>query len=186
MSDLHEKQYSIFQIAMNLAGACLISGIIIAGTYFVTAPVAAINAEKLKNDAMKELVKGADEFVPIKGKSEWFEAQKDGKVIAYVVENHAKGFGGHIKMLVAVSTDSKVIDYSILSHNETPGLGDVAGEEPFKGQFKGKSAEALEVVKDPSKTENIQALTGATISSRAVTAGVKEVVEKVEQHIGGK
>ena len=82
-------------------------------------------------------------------------------------------------MLVAVSPDGKVIDYNILSANETPGLGDNAAKEPFKSQFKDKTAEALTVVKDPSNKENIQAMTGATISSKAVTKGVKEAVEEV-------
>ena len=47
-------------------------------------------------------------------------------------------------MLVAVTSDGKVIDYTILSANETPGLGDNAAKEPFRSQFKGKQAEALD------------------------------------------
>ena len=186
MSDLNNKNYSIFEIAMNLTAACLVSGAIIAGTYFITAPIAAQNNELIKNKAMKELVTDADKFTPVKGKKQWYTAQKNGKVLAYVVESESKGFGGAIKMLVAVSPDGKVIDYNILSHKETPGLGDGTDKEPFKGQFKDKTVEALAVVKDPSDTENIQAITGATISSKAVTKGVKESVEKVEQYVGGK
>ena len=63
---------------------------------------------------------------------------------------------------------------------------EITAKEPFKSQFKDKTVEALAVVKDPSNKENIQAMTGATISSKAVTKGVKEAVEKVEQFIGGK
>lgn len=191
----NEKSYSLNQIALNLAAACLVSGLIIAGTFYITAPVAAKNAVIMKNNAMKALVSDADTFKPItdmkgmKGMEEmgeWYEAQKDGKTIAYVVPGETKGFGGSIKMLVAVTTDGKVIDYSILSHNETPGLGDGAAKEPFRKQFKDKAAEALLVVKDPTNTENIQAMTGATITSRAVTKGVKEAVENVKQYTGGK
>ena len=89
-------------------------------------------------------------------------------------------------MLVAVTTDGKVIDYNILTSNETPGLGDNAAKEPFRSQFKGKQAEDLTVVKDPSNKEDIQAMTGATISSKAVTKAVKEAVEEVVQFTGGK
>lgn len=180
------KQYSIFQITMNLTMACFISGLIIATTYFITAPVAAKKAIMIKNDTMKSLVKGAESFKPIEGKTEWFVAEKGGKPIAYVVPAESKGFGGSIKMLVAITPDGKVIDFNILAHNETPGLGDNASKDSFRSQFKNKKAELLEVVKDKSKVENIQAMTGATISSKAVTKGIKEAVEQVTQFAGGK
>jgi electron transport complex, RnfABCDGE type, G subunit len=187
MSEIHkEKNYSILQIAMNLAAACFISGIIIAVTYFITAPTAVKKNELLKQQAMKNLVQEADTFKAISGKDQWFEAEKGGKVIAYILPSESKGYGGTIKMLVAVSPDGKVIDYNILELNETPGLGDNATKEPFRKQFKGKTSEALKVVKDKSNTENIQAMTGATISSNAVTKGVKEAVDQVVQFAGGK
>lgn len=181
-----EKHYSIFQIAMNLTAACFISGAIIAATYFVTNPVAEKKAVEMKNKSMQGLVKEADKFKEIEGKKEWFEAQKGGKTIAYVVPSESKGFGGPIKMLVAVTPEGKVIDYTILAHNETPGLGDNAQKDSYRTQFKNKGAEDLEVTKDPSNKKNIQAMTGATISSRAVTKGVKEAVEEVTKYAGGK
>lgn len=181
-----EKKYSIFQIAMNLTAACFVSGAIIAGTYYVTAPVAAQKAIILKNDAMKALVKDAEGFKPVDGKKDWYAAEKGGKAIAYVIPSESKGFGGAIKILVAVDLDGKVIDYDIIAHNETPGLGDNANKPAFREQFKDKKAESLEVTKDPSKIENIQAMTGATISSRAVTKGVKEAIEQYTQFAGGK
>ncbi|MCT8976003.1 RnfABCDGE type electron transport complex subunit G [Clostridium sp. CX1] len=181
-----EKKYSIFQITMNLAAACFISGAIIAAVYFVTNPIAKEKAVVMKNQSMKSLVKDAENFKAIDGKKEWFEAQQGGKTIAYVVPSESKGYGGAIKMLVAVTPQGKVIGYEIISHNETPGLGDNASKDPFKNQFKDKEAKALEVTKDKSNTDNIQAMTGATISSRAVTKAVKEAVEQVVEFAGGK
>lgn len=188
MSVAHDtKEYSIFQIAMNLAAACLISGIIIALVYYFTAPIAIEKSEELKTEAMKSLVSDADSFKPVPGKAEWFVAEKAGKVIDYIVPSESKGFGGKIKLLVAVSTDGKVKDFNILAHNETPGLGDNASKDPFRNQFKGKDAEKLVVVKDPSITDEIEAMTGATISSRAVTKGVSEAVQEVVKfEEGGK
>ncbi|GIM29694.1 electron transport complex subunit G [Clostridium polyendosporum] len=180
------KNYSVFQVAMNLTIACLISGAIIGGTYFITEPVTLQKNIILKNQAMKALVKDAESFKTVDGKKDWFVAQKDGKVVAYVVPAESKGFDGEIKMLVAVTTDGKIIDYDILSSNETPGLGDNASKEPFKKQFKDKKIEDLIVVKDPSNINNIQAITGATISSRAVTKGIKEAAEQVVEYTGGK
>jgi Na+-translocating ferredoxin:NAD+ oxidoreductase subunit G len=186
MSGEHNKEYSIFQIAMNLTVACFISGAIIAGTYFITAPIAAEKAIMMKNEAMKALAPDAESFKPVSGKKEWFSAEKNGKVVAYVVPAESKGYGGKIKMLVAVTPEGKIIDFTILAHNETPGLGDNAGKLPFRSQFKDKESKDLEVVKDKSKENNIQAMTGATISSKAVTKGIKEAVEQVTQFVGGK
>ncbi|MBZ9686510.1 RnfABCDGE type electron transport complex subunit G [Clostridium estertheticum] len=182
----HEKEYSVFQIAMNLTVACFISGAIIAGTYFITAPVAAKKAAEMKTEAMKSLVTDAQKFIPVKNKKEWFTAEKNGKIIAYVVPAESKGYGGAIKMLVSVTPEGKIIDFNILDSKETPGLGDNASKDPFKSQFKGKTTGDLEVVKDKSKENNIQAMTGATISSKAVTKGIKEAVQQVTQFVGGK
>lgn len=186
MSGHHEKQYSVFEIAMNLFMACLISGVILAGTYYVTAPIAVQKAEEMKTEAMKALVKEADTFKPVEGKKEWFEAQKGGETVAFVVPGESKGFGGEIKMLVAVTKDGKVLDYDILKHNETPGLGDNANVDPFKSFVRGKDVEHLQVTKDPSQTELIQSMTGATISSKAVVKGIREAVEEVVKYSEGK
>ncbi len=173
-----EENNSIFKIAMNLTFACMFAGVVIAATYTVTAPIAAQEQINLKNQAMKELVPDAQSFKPIEGKTDWYSAMKDDKVLAYVVPAESKGYGGAIKMVTAITVEGKVMDYKILVHNETPGLGDKASDDKFRKQFSGKAAEVLEVVKVPTD-KNIQALTGATITSRAVTKGIKEAVEQV-------
>ena len=176
--DAHEQNNSIFKVGINLTIACLLASAVIAGTYALTAPVAAKTKIELDNKARQALVADAQDFKEVTGKTGWFAALKDGKVIAYVVPTESKGYGGAINMLAAVSVDGKVIDYAILKYNETPGLGDKAEKPAFRKQFAGKTAENLEVVKVPSD-KNIQALTGATITSRAVTKGIKEAVEEV-------
>lgn len=181
----HEENSSLFKIAMNLTLACLLSGLIIAGTYAVTDPIAKQKGKELENQARKELVAEAQSFQKVSGKDEWYAAVNNGKIIAYVVPAESKGYGGAIKMLVAVTSDGKVLAYKILHHNETPGLGDRASDSKFKQQFVGKTADQLEVVKVPTD-HNIQALTGATITSRAVTKGIKEAVEQVTAYIAGQ
>lgn len=174
----HEQNDSIFKIGINLTLACLLASAVIAGTYAFTAPVAAKSKIELDNKARQGLVKDAQEFKAVEGKEGWFSALKDGKVIAYVVPAESKGYGGAINMLAAISTEGQVIDYAILKFNETPGLGDKAEKADFRKRFVGKTADMLEVVKVPSE-KNVQALTGATITSRAVTKGIKEAVEQV-------
>lgn len=176
--DAHGEKDSVFKVGINLTLACLLASAVIAGTYALTAPVAAKSKIELDNKARRGLVADAQDFKAVEGKTGWFAALKDGKVIAYVVPTESKGYAGAINMLAAVSVDGKVIDYAILKYNETPGLGDKAEKPEFRSRFTGKTAENLEVVKVPSD-KNIQALTGATITSRAVTKGIKEAVEEV-------
>lgn len=178
------KQSGIFKVAMNLVLTCLVSGCIIGLVFFITGPTAAAKAEQMKQDSMKSLV-DADKFVPVEGEKDTFIAEKGGKKVAYIIPTEPKGYGGPIKLLTAVSTDGTVIDYTVLEANETPGLGDKGAKSPFKDQFKGKKAENLEVTKEHGVKDKIQAMTGATISSRAFTKGVKEAVEKAQQ-MGGK
>lgn len=173
-----DKSNSIFKIAMNLAMTCFISGAIIAGTYTITEPAAHAQRIKAKNDAMRELVKDAEVFKAVEGKEGWYIAEKGGKAIAFVVPAVGKGYAGAIEMLAGVTMDGKLIDYKVLKHAETPGLGDKMVEPKFRKQFAGKTPADLEVVKVPTD-KNIQALTGATITSRAVTKGVREAIEAV-------
>lgn len=184
--ELHKKEeYTIFQVAINLAIVCIVSGIIIAVTYFITAPIAAQKSVMMEQQAMQNLVTDADTFEEIPDKEGWFEAKQAGAVIAYVVPASTKGYGGEIKMLVAVATDGTVIDFNILSANETPGLGSNASKDSFRSQFVGKGSNAMQVTKDSTNTEDIQAMTGATISSKAVTDGVKVALDEVNAFVGG-
>ena len=185
---MSESHNSIVKIASNLMAACFISGLVIGAVYFVTAPVAAQKAVERKENALKELVPGADHFAEIDSEQGWYRAEQGGQPIGYIVPAKTKGYGGEIKLLVAITPDEHVIDYKILAHNETPGLGDNAGKEPFRAKIRGKDAAHLIVTKDKNNTEDVQAMTGATISSRAVTRGVKEAVTAVSAYLadGGR
>ena len=95
-----------------------------------------------------------------------------------------KGYSSYIQMLVSVNTDLKINDVKILHHGETPGLGDqVEDRVLFLDQFKGKTLPQLVLIKGETK-ENIQAISGATISSRAVTNGVKDAVQTLVDKYG--
>ena len=92
-------------------------------------------------------------------------------------EGYAKGFDGAIDMMVGIDNEGNVLGISIINHTETAGLGAVAAAktsagEAFRGQFVGTSG-TLSVTKDGG---TIDAITGATITSRAVCVGVSAAV----------
>ena len=91
----------------------------------------------------------------------------------YVITTTDKdGFGGSIQITVGITSDGTVNGVSILSISETAGLGMKATEPAFYGQYEGKQAEKFVVSKDGGDGEPIDALSGATITSRAVTGAV--------------
>ncbi len=182
MAHTDHNNNSMFKITLNLTMATLFAGIIIGTVFYFTAPIAEIQRIKQKEQSMKELVPDATRFIEIEGKQEWFKAEKDGKAVAYLVLTHQKGFDGHIKMFVAVTPDKKVIGYKVLSHKETPGLGDQAFKPKFAGQFTGKGIENMELVKI-QEDGKILAITGATITSRAVTTAVKNVLTELDAYL---
>jgi electron transport complex protein RnfG len=149
----------------------------------------------------------------------------DNKRTAYLLPGRFPGFKTFIGAILALDRNFSILGLEIMEHEEDPGLGAEIDQEYFKNQFKGKPLETvkkLEVVKTPLPEEYLQALeaeksglgaeevariqeqyqdndiyalTGATISSRSVTNGVKAMVKKfayrlaildrvlVEQHI---
>lgn len=96
----------------------------------------------------------------------------------YAIAVSPKGYGGAISMLVGVGPDGSVAGVTILAMNETPGLGTNASSPTFLGQYAGLFAEdAPAVVKtETGRKGDIQALTGATVTSRAVTRGIDEAL----------
>lgn len=97
------------------------------------------------------------------------KAGEDGYVIT---TTDKEGYGGDIQITVGITADGTVNGVSILSISETAGLGMRATEPAFYEQYQGKQAEKFVVSKDGGDGEPIDALSGATITSRAVTGAV--------------
>jgi len=108
-----------------------------------------------------------------------------GNIVGYTVKTApSNGYSGPIEMLTGISMDGVVQAIAILKQNETPGLGAKATEPEFKDQFKEKSAlaEIIVVKSKPAADSNeIQAITGATITSKAVTDGAN-IANQVYQY----
>ncbi|HAJ78462.1 MAG TPA: RnfABCDGE type electron transport complex subunit G [Fibrobacteres bacterium] len=172
----------ILKTAANLTVACLISGCVIALVYFITEPLTEKNRVKYVQDAMQSLIPDASSFSPIKNHANWYKAVRGNKITGYIMRVKTMGYGGKIMILAAADTNGRMLDYSILEHNETPGLGDRADKQNFRRQFRGKAIDQLVVVKihDPDK---IDALSGATITSNAVTYGIRTELEKLISYL---
>ncbi len=174
----------IFKITLNLVVIFVVAGAIVALVYSVAAPRIALNEKIEQQKAMKELVPNAAS-IPLaggwktaQGKAGQYFTAKDakGKDIGYLVTTYGKGYSSFIKILVALNTDMSIKAIKVLEDEETPGLGDEVNKPYFQDRFKGKRLDQLEVVKQPDPN-HIEAVSGATISSRGVTRGVREGVK---------
>lgn len=195
----------IFSLGLRLLIITAIAGLILGGAYKITfEPIRQQNI-KANNEAMKEVLPSAENFqkigsvTPEAGETLELELVADGKVrevnkaqkgsdtIGYTIKVAPKGYAGIIEMMVGISTEGKVEGIKILNHSETPGLGALAPEPKFSDQFKGKPIDKpLAVVKVPASADNeIQAITGATITSKAVSDGVNEAVDFFKNELKG-
>jgi electron transport complex protein RnfG len=179
----------LMKTTVNLVIIYLVGGIILTAVYAKTSPIMFIGEKKDKEEALKKMMPEAEVIEELgtweshKKKAGYYVAKKGGEDIGYVVESYGKGYSSYIKVLTAVDKDLIVQKIEILKHGETPGLGDEILKEPFKKQFTGKDLEHIKLVKVETQ-EYIQAITGATISCRAVTEdavknGVKLLIERV-------
>jgi len=181
----------IIKITLNLVVVYLIGGLILALVYAKTSPIMFRNAAVAKEQALKKLMPEADKIEKLGDWSihdkhaEYYRASKNGAVIGYIIQSYGKGYSSYINTLIAVDSNFKVLKINILGHAETPGLGDEIDSNSFKDQFAGKDLEHLKVLKTET-TDYIQAISGATISSRAVAEdAVKNGVEFLKKMING-
>lgn len=190
---------SLVKLIATLTITCLIAAIALGSVYMVT-------KEPIAEQKRLELLRALQTTLPQydndpattakslsltldNGKTEEFtfyyaKMGQDITGVAFVVV--AVGFQSFIHVMLGTSLDSEISGIEVLEHAETPGLGALIEKDSFKSQFKGKSmknsklmAGNLAVVNDGG---DIQAITGATISPRAITLAVSRGLKILEEH----
>ena len=193
---------AIIKDAIILFVITLVAGLLLGVVYEVTkAPIAAQEA-KTKAEAQKGVFKEAAEFKQVDVDSEKAKAavsngvtvdevyealDASGAHLGYVIQaTSPNGYGGNITLMAGVSSDGTSNGYSLLTINETAGLGMTAKTDDFKNQYAGKNVEAFEVTKTGASADNqIDAISGATITSNAVTEAVNACLTYAKALEGG-
>lgn len=180
--------------ALALTAITVVSGLLLGLVYGITKEPIAKQQEKTQMEAYQEVFPDAESFEDYIDAGDetmrsvldenGFEAQEidkmvkaigaDGSQLGFVVTvTTSEGYGGDIQFTMGVSEDGTLNGISILSIGETPGLGMKADTEEFKSQFVGKNAEVLRYTKTGAVADDeIDALSGATITTNAMTNGV--------------
>lgn len=200
------KTKKIVHDALILTAFTLVLGFLLGLVYEITKqPIADANAAAAQ-EAYKAVFADADSFEALEefdknaateevvaagyeDSIDDVQVAKDasGADIGYVITVTAKdGSQSTITFSVGIQSDGTVNGYSVTSIAETPGLGMKVEDESFYSQFQGKLVDTFNVVKNtPAADNEIEAISGATISSKAVTNGVNAALTYFRSELGG-
>lgn len=172
-----------FKLSLTLCAITLVAALLLAAVNFITAEKIATSEKQAMEDAMESILSEADSFEKVNDAVT--KGLKNGGVVGYCVNVAPKGFGGEISMIVGINNDNTVAGIDILSHSETAGLGAKADTDDFKSRFKGKNTDISIVKTDSDSDGEVKAITGATITSKAIADGIREARSLVEEIEGG-
>lgn len=170
-----------------LTAIALISAAALAFTYGQTKPILDEQARQKQVQAVQDVLPGdfdnepTEDAVTVDGFEgvEIYPARQGGALIGSAVRSvTGEGYGGTITVMVGFDPDGTITGTTVLSHTETPGLGAKLTEESFRSQFEGMTVgDGLMVEKDGGE---VDAITAATISSRAFCAAVNNAWRAVQ------
>lgn len=190
----------ILKNTLILTVITLVSGLALGAVYEITKDPIAQAEDAAKKEAWQAVFPEAslDEFEPqdvdadiadqviadlgIKGSID--EVCTVGDEGYVVTTTDGEGYGGDIQITVGITADGTVNGVSILSISETAGLGMKATEPSFYGQYEGVQTEKFAVAKDGGEGEPIDAISGATITTRAVTGAVNAALGYYQNAFG--
>lgn len=189
MTENKKKKGSILKDAIILFLITMIAGALLGLVNQVTKEPIAASELKAKNEAYQVVFEDSQEFVANETLNKQLEAAsfdgaeiseileaKDasGETVGYVLSLVAKeGYGGDVNFTIGVKLDGTMTGMSVLSHSETAGLGANCTTESFQSQFKGlKGPEVVYSKTGKSKDNEIDALSGATITTKALTKAI--------------
>ena len=163
----------MFKSTLVLTLVCLIASALLGGAYLVTAEKIDQQAVIALNENLNQVFPDADDFEET---DQYYMAKKDDMIIGFASVIETEGYGGTINLLVGIDTQRKLTGIRIMEHAETPGLGANALKPKFYNQFTGLSIDKLKIKKEDGE---IDAITGATITTKAVISGVKKAYAQI-------
>ncbi|MBL7904451.1 MAG: RnfABCDGE type electron transport complex subunit G [Bacteroidales bacterium] len=188
-----KTESSFKNMVLTLLVISLVASFSLGAVYNLTKEPIAKAQQQKKENAIKQVVPEFDRLeqvsvVPDEGGEAVIvnKAFKADSIVGFAVETYTdKGFGGQVLLMVGFRPDGTIVNTAVLKHTETPGLGDKmdASKSDFPNQFRDKSPESfkLSVKKDGG---DVDAITAATISSRAFCDAVQRAYKAVRKEGG--
>lgn len=194
MSDKDQGEGKIIKLGAILLIVTAVTGAILGAVSDITkAPIAATQA-RLKNEALRAALPEAESFeaVPSDGAAVEYggasvpivDVQRGSGGAGWCITVAPQGFGGPVQIVVGIKPDGTFRGMSVLSDgfSETPGLGANAREPKFTSQFVPLADRAITEI---ALGSDVDAITGATITSRAVTNGINAALQYCRTNVMG-
>lgn len=156
---------------------CLAASSVLSAVNSITEPKIKVTRDKQEQEALKEVMAQASVFKPhLQGDEIGYYSAYDAsnKLIGFVLKAKGKGYSSDIEALAALDLGLQITQVKILSQNETPGLGSRITEPSFLERFRGR---AIDNIKE------VNAITGATISSKAVINSLDSAVSQLKEQL---
>ena len=168
------------RLVFVLTVICAVSSALLAAVYTITKEPIAMAKQQGKRLAAAHVMPAGfpePEQMTVEGET-FFVCKVDGKIAAVAVAGHSKnGYGGLIELMVGMSADGKLVGYEVVEATETPGLGTKIAGDAFKKPLLGKALDSGWTVKKDGG--DVDAVTAATISSRAALDCIKDAIAKL-------
>lgn len=185
---MKSKMGDMIKPTSALLAICLVVGLCLAGVNAVTKDVIADRISQDAQNKRQEVLSDAENFEKVSNWeqgnstgliSEVYVGKTNGNIKGYVFKAVPKGYGGIIDVTIGISVDAKVTGVRIGDNKETPGLGTKAAQPAFYNQYMDKNIDLKLIVvkKKPSGDNEIEGISGATISSRAITDSINDAAE---------
>jgi len=181
---LKENFKFIIKLGLILFLIVSVSTLALSLVNFVTKDIIAQKNIQLQDNARKNVLSEADRFELLNKTIEKddsigdiYTAYSGNDTVGYCISVSVNGYGGLIDMIVGINEDLSVSGVNIISMSETAGLGANAQKEEFLSQYKNKTSDIKVVKSSGSESNSINAISGATITSKAVTGGVNKAIE---------
>ncbi|MCF7870565.1 MAG: FMN-binding protein [Candidatus Omnitrophica bacterium] len=177
----------VIKISATLTLICLICAFLLALAYNTAEGKIEANQKKAIENSINKLAPEAtrQDKIKIGGKTLW-KLYRNNDLTGYAAIASGQGYGGEIRIMIVTGRNlEKIKGIEIIESNETPGLGSKIQEKDFKNQFKNlEIRKPISYTKEkPAKPNQIQAITGATISSKSVVEILNKEIEKLRYKI---
>jgi electron transport complex protein RnfG len=180
---------TVIKMIVALAVVGIFSGVTLVFVYNSTMSKIKINARKATEKAIRDIFPDTAQINPARMEGVFQAVDKDGKLLGYAFIAEGNGYQGVIQLIVGVDSDiSTMKGMEVLESQETPGLGAEIASDDFRKQFVGLSlAHPIEYVRNrkPEQPYQIEAVTGATISSRAVVNILNRRIKEIRKQVKG-
>ena len=186
-----DTKTSTLFIALRLTLICFVAVLLLGIINALTAPNIEKNKIKAENEAIKLLMpdgtpskqkyfsKIAEE---LKKNFYYYEITDKGNIIGYIVSSESKGYGGTMKVMVAMDNDLKIINAKLLDNAETPGLGKKAENQEYMKKFIGTNTLDKPFPKSKNDLSPLDkdSVTGATITFNGITGAISTAIKYLE------